>query len=97
MSEDEVCYGVLGCFSTGGAFRNLLRRPFQPLPQPPSTVKTLFSLYTRQNKAQPYRIRAWSQKTILASPFNASRPTKFLVHGYLGNKLSPWVKVSIHG
>ncbi|ESO98917.1 hypothetical protein LOTGIDRAFT_113919 [Lottia gigantea] len=88
--REQHCYGDLGCFQTWSELKTL--------PQDPAHVQTSFNLYTRQSKS-PVVIAAnashssWS-KSISHSHFSASKPTKFLIHGFMNSKNSGWMPVT---
>jgi hypothetical protein len=77
----EICYGEYGCFTTAKPFGGTLQRPFSLLPAEPSVVGTLFFVYTRATR----KTRTQISRSTTLGPWNATRPTKFLVHGFLDN------------
>ncbi|XP_064479571.1 pancreatic lipase-related protein 2-like isoform X2 [Ornithodoros turicata] len=81
------CYDELGCFSTGGVFYDPVHRPVNSLPQDRSKVNTAFMLFARENGAG--HVLRWSSSLddVRSSPFDASRATKIIVHGFLDNIL----------
>ncbi|PVD23638.1 hypothetical protein C0Q70_16911 [Pomacea canaliculata] len=85
-----VCYGDLGCFSNDAPFFSL-ERPISFLPQSPDVINPTFTLYTRQSPAQGYRLRSGDTTGLARSTFNASRPSKFIVHGFLESFLATWM------
>ncbi|KAG0422257.1 hypothetical protein HPB47_001917, partial [Ixodes persulcatus] len=77
------CYDELGCLETGGAFFDEIRRPFVLTPHDRDMIKVRYLLYTRDRPEATMLCWNSSLETVRDSPFNASRPTKFIVHGYL--------------
>lgn len=91
----SVCYGELGCFSNDAPFFSL-QRPISLLPQSPDTINPKFTLYTRQSPTQGRQLKAGDKVGLLASTFSATRPSKFIVHGWLDNGiLGTWMVVRI--
>ncbi|XP_025110726.1 pancreatic triacylglycerol lipase-like [Pomacea canaliculata] len=88
--RSTVCYGDLGCFSNDAPFFSL-ERPISFLPQSPDVINPTFTLYTRQSPAQGYRLRSGDTTGLARSTFNASRPSKFIVHGFLESFLATWM------
>jgi len=77
----EVCYDVYGCFSSSSPWTSL-QRPLVALPKPPYEVGTRFILYTRQNLHEEYELLVDKEPVLIFSPFDAKRPTVFLIHGF---------------
>ncbi|KAJ8310065.1 hypothetical protein KUTeg_011930 [Tegillarca granosa] len=80
------CYGSLGCFT----FDSHL-----PLPQDPSVIRARTDLYNRQHihtaaasiSAEHFdsEIRTFGQR------FDASKPTKFVIHGFMDRPTTAWI------
>ena len=78
----QVTYPGIGTFTVAD-FWDPINRPVVMLPQCPETINTLFALYTRTNpnNGQPLR---WNDTTsITASNFDGTKPTKFIVPGFI--------------
>jgi len=75
--EEVVCYGDLGCFRDEGPFNYL-----DMLPSPPEEIRTVFYLYTNSNKELPQILEYNNITTVAESHFNASSPTKIIIHGF---------------
>jgi len=75
--EEVVCYGDLGCFRDEGPFNYL-----DMLPSPPEEIRTVFYLYTKNNKEIPQVLEYNNITTVAESHFNASSPTKIIIHGF---------------
>lgn len=88
------CYGELGCFSIDGPFYHKLYRPLNFFPEGRHVVNTEFLLFTRQNPTQEdYLTWNSSLEHINLTHFNASRPTKFITHGWLDTVFfGAWLK-----
>ncbi|PAA74650.1 hypothetical protein BOX15_Mlig007525g3 [Macrostomum lignano] len=87
----EVCYDGLGCFSTGGNFYDLVRRPLQLLPQSPERIGPTYALYTRRSIISGQSLVYGDKSSVEKSNFDASRPTKIIIHGFLENGSEDWV------
>jgi hypothetical protein len=61
-------------------FSKALANPIEPTFDAYRDVRLLLS--TRQNLGNPYRLLFRNQANLDASPFNANRPTRLLVHGW---------------
>lgn len=72
---------MVGCFEI-----RHIRTPLQELPEDPKTLNTTFYLFTRSlGVSNPEVIRYGDGGSSLTkSKFNFSRPTKIVIHGYLG-------------
>ncbi|WAR24199.1 LIPP-like protein [Mya arenaria] len=90
--RSSICYGDIGCFSTGGAFTSLYR-PLSITPQSPQSVNPRFLLFTRQNPATgSHQFLAYTNTAgIQESNFKGSRPTKVVSHGFLENGFADWL------
>jgi len=75
--EERVCYGDLGCFRDEGPFNYL-----DMLPSPPEEIGTMFYLYTMKNKELPQILEYNNITSVTTSHFNASSPTKVIIHGF---------------
>ncbi|CAM4741836.1 unnamed protein product [Rotaria magnacalcarata] len=82
----DVCYGEYGCFTTAKPFGGTLQRPFALLPDPAGVIGTKFYLYTRDTRKTRTEI---SRYTSLGA-WSASRPTKFLIHGFVDAGNTQW-------
>ncbi|CAF3344505.1 unnamed protein product [Rotaria sp. Silwood1] len=86
IRASETCYGEYGCFTTGAPFGGTLQRPFGVLPDRPAAIGTTFYLYTRATRKTRTEI---SRYTTLG-PWDATKPTKFFIHGFLDTANKPW-------
>ena len=75
---DSVTYGDLGTFyySTGAPDCHRV------MPESPEAIVIRFWLYTTSNPDTPQEISRTSATSITNSSFDASRDTKFIIHGY---------------
>ncbi|GFX15323.1 pancreatic lipase-related protein 2 [Trichonephila clavipes] len=91
-----VCYGKLGCFSSGPPFQHPFFRPISVPPLPPELQKTLYFLYTRPNNDVAFVFSALQLELALVSNFNPSKPTRILIHGVTdGVLLSTWMRKNL--
>ncbi|XP_034240820.1 uncharacterized protein LOC117645041 [Thrips palmi] len=90
-ADASVCYPEVGCFQDSGPFGYL-----DMLPSPPEEVDTHFLLYSRRNRGDiplldvPFSnlSTVWADAT---RRFNASSPTKVIVHGFGSSCSHVWV------
>lgn len=96
-AEYNICYPELGCFGSSGTFSYL-----DTLPSPPEEISTTFLLYPGRRTTRSITLGDsplvevpfnnitdaydWAKKH-----FNASRPTKVLVHGFGSSCHYVWV------
>lgn len=85
--EAMVCYNELGCFRDEGPFSYL-----DLLPAPPEEINTRFFLYTARNRDTPHPLVYNNASTIMTSPYNASLPTKVMIHGFGSSCQRIWAK-----
>ncbi|XP_076346356.1 pancreatic triacylglycerol lipase-like [Tachypleus tridentatus] len=91
--EKIKCIDELGCFGTGGVFFHPLFRPVSVLPDDREVINVQFNLYTRERSKDERVLKSSDKNSVLKSEFSANRPTKFIVHGYIDNKLfGVWMK-----
>uniref|UniRef100_A0A8C3U6B4 Triacylglycerol lipase n=1 Tax=Catharus ustulatus TaxID=91951 RepID=A0A8C3U6B4_CATUS len=88
---DEVCYDRLGCFTDDLPWSGTTERPIYKLPWKPERIDTRFLLYTRENTDDFQDVSAVDKSTIEVSNFNASRKTKFIVHGFIDSGEENWL------
>ncbi|PKU34239.1 inactive pancreatic lipase-related protein 1-like [Limosa lapponica baueri] len=88
---EEVCYDRLGCFSDDIPWSGTTERPIHKLPWDPKKIDVHFLLYTRENPDNFQEISAVDTSTIEYSNFNASRLTRFIVHGFIDNGEENWL------
>ncbi|CAF3256548.1 unnamed protein product [Rotaria socialis] len=86
MRASENCYGEYGCFTTAAPFGGTLQRPFFMLPDRPGVIGTTFFLYTRETRKTRTEIGRY---TTLGT-WNATKPTKIFIHGFLDGSNRPW-------
>ena len=87
----EVCYDGLGCFSTAPPFSAFGRIAL--LPDSPEKINTKFFLYTRKNGDNPQKLKHDDVEGLKSSNFDASKPTKFVIHGWIdGDAIAPWLR-----
>ncbi|XP_010176924.1 PREDICTED: pancreatic triacylglycerol lipase-like [Mesitornis unicolor] len=87
----EVCYERLGCFSDDIPWSGTVERPIHKLPWNPEKIDIHFILYTRENPTVFQEVSAVDVSTIKNSNFNASRITRFIVHGFIDNGEENWL------
>ncbi|MCI3325438.1 hypothetical protein MQA28_25810, partial [Escherichia coli] len=86
------CYEGLGCFSNDAPFFSL-QRPISFVPQSPETINPKFNLYTRRSPTTAHRLYANNLPVLSDSTFDASKPTKFVVHGFIDNGIiADWMR-----
>ena len=50
-----------------------------------------FQLFTKDKSDEAYMMKLGDSKNLIASSFNASRPTKIIIHGWTDSSQTPWV------
>ena len=83
--EEIVCYGDLGCFHDDGPFNYL-----DMLPASPEAIGTQLFLFTRKNPKKPQNLIYNNMTTVKESNFNASAPTKIIIHGFGSSCFRVW-------
>lgn len=85
----QACFRVLGCFSMKEPWKSLLR----PLPAPmtPEEVGTRIFFYSKANPDKRYEILLRPDIKLNGAPFDRSKPTVFITHGFAANGNSSWM------
>ncbi|XP_045160658.2 inactive pancreatic lipase-related protein 1-like [Mercenaria mercenaria] len=78
----KVCYDGVGCFHGSHPFDNSLGE----LPDSPDEVQVRTYLWTQQNPVEAQEINYQDIESIEDSNFDATRPTKVLIHGFMSSK-----------
>lgn len=84
------CYGKYGCFSVGEPFLSI-HRPLNLFPLPPEALGAQFLLRTRRNNEYYQRLKSGDSDTFSDSKFDGTRPTMFIIHGYLEHAYQKWI------
>ena len=85
--EEVVCYKAVGCFRDEGPFDYL-----DLLPADPDEINTRFFLYTQYNRDISHQMAYDNATSILSSSFNASQPSKVMIHGFGSSCHRVWAK-----
>lgn len=81
------CYEDLGCFHNQYPFNNT----DGALPFPPNLIRPSFLLFSERSiPSTPYRLVRNDRHNLLVSGFEASLPTRFIIHGFTQNGNVPW-------
>ncbi|KAL3256671.1 hypothetical protein MRX96_017127 [Rhipicephalus microplus] len=88
------CYGKYGCFSVGEPFLSI-QRPLNLFPLPPESLNVQFFLRTRRNNEYYQRLKSGDADSFADSKFDSTRPTMFIIHGYLEHAYLKWILVSL--
>ncbi|KAH3782722.1 hypothetical protein DPMN_160641 [Dreissena polymorpha] len=83
--SNKVCYKNVGCFENSNPFDNTLGQ----LPDSPDNIKVKVYLWTRENPEIASQLFYDNTQSIADSNFDASRPTKILIHGFMSSKDEP--------
>ena len=86
------CYGNLGCLQITDEWYGITR-PVNVLPVERHIINTRFLLTTRESLQQPRFLNLSQPLTILSSPFEGTRPTKIIIHGFIDTGFVPWISV----
>ncbi|KAM7286457.1 pancreatic triacylglycerol lipase [Ixodes scapularis] len=84
------CYGKYGCFSVGEPFLSI-HRPLNLYPLPPEALGVQFLLRTRRNNEFYQRLKSGDADSFADSKFDSTRPTMFIIHGYLEHGYQKWI------
>ncbi|XP_030060617.1 pancreatic triacylglycerol lipase-like isoform X1 [Microcaecilia unicolor] len=87
----EVCYERLGCFTDDIPWAGTIERPIANLPWSPEKINTRFLLFTKHNTDNFQEITAINPSTILSSNFQASKKTRFIIHGFIDKGEENWL------
>lgn len=84
-----VCYPVVGCFDNNPPYDNAALE----VPQSPEIIDTHYVLFTQEAPNNP-EVLSYSvdDQVIKESSFNASRWLRIIVHGFINNRDSSWIK-----
>lgn len=81
-ADPSVTYPGIGTFHRNDFF-DPIHRPINFLPQSPEQISPNFLLFTRKNTADAQSLHYGQVDSVRKSFFNASLPTKIIVHGFL--------------
>lgn len=88
----EYCFGVIGCIVVDDTWYNELYRRVNLQPDSREKINTRFILHTREFPSHDTMLYAEDVHSIIYSRFNASRPTKFICHGFVDDGNVRWIK-----
>ncbi|KAL3868839.1 hypothetical protein ACJMK2_041596 [Sinanodonta woodiana] len=83
--DDSVCYQDIGCFTNRAPFDNT----FGFLPEPTAEVEPRIFLHTRKHRLYGEEVRPLNDPHMKGLNFDQSRPTKFVIHGFMSSRNSP--------
>ena len=83
----KICFAKYGCFS----INKDIKVNYAALPSHPSVIQTKFFLHTRKNPKNADELNLKNISSIMASNFDPSRRTIFIVHGFAHHSQKPWV------
>jgi len=86
------CYGNLGCLQITDEWYGITR-PVNVLPVERYIINTRFLLTTRESLQQPRFLNLSQPLTVSSSPFDGTRPTKIIIHGFIDTGFVPWISV----
>ncbi|CAF0740905.1 unnamed protein product [Adineta steineri] len=88
-ANTSICYPVVGCFDNNAPFTNAA---FE-IPQSPEFIDTQFLLFTQETPTNPeFLFYNGNDKSIVESNLNSSRWLRIIVHGFINNRDSIWIK-----
>lgn len=90
--RDERCYDEAGCLSLEEIIPNPIYRIGASYPEDRGAVNTTFYVHTRANRYDSIHL-SWSstEEDIGRMRWDASKPTKFIVHGYGSSADAKWI------
>ncbi|KAF2361826.1 Lipase/vitellogenin [Trinorchestia longiramus] len=94
--EERHCFGKIGCFETTIDFYDPIIRPINLPPDTREAINTHYTLYTRtQPEGVPLTRR--TLRRIIDTSYDPFKPTKFIIHGFLDDQNSTWIKEMVRG
>lgn len=87
---DTICYDGLGCFTNDYPWGGTDERPVSYLPETPEQINTRFYLDTRREKDT--EIYSDQMTKLSRSTFDPKKMTRFIVHGFVQNGDTAWMK-----
>lgn len=97
FQEEVHCFGLLGCIYTTIDFYDPIFRPLNLPPDTRESVNTHYTLYTRRQQAGVHLSPATVTTRITETTYNPENPTKFIIHGFLDDQNSTWIKDMTRG
>ncbi|XP_046463356.1 pancreatic lipase-related protein 2-like isoform X1 [Daphnia pulex] len=92
MEPITYCYGEIGCIVIDDSWYDPVHRPINQEPLPREKINTRFILHTRQRPTQDTMLYANDLDSIRYSTFDPTKPTQFLVHGFIDDGTVRWMK-----
>ncbi|CAF0926951.1 unnamed protein product [Adineta ricciae] len=85
----SVCYPVIGCFDNNDPYNNAALE----IPQAPELIDTHFLLFTQEAPTDPeFLSYDGNDQSIAGSKLNPSRWLRIIVHGFVNNRNSIWIR-----
>ena len=82
----------LGCYVDTIDFYDPIFRPLNLPPDSRKSINTHFTLYSRLHQ-KGIHLSPKKPERLLATYLNPKSPTKFIIHGFLDDQNSTWIKV----
>jgi len=88
------CDVVLGCLDITEDWYEIDTRPLNFVPHKRDSINTRFLIHTRESRNTDHdvEVKAHQASTLEGTGFNASKPTKFITHGFIDTGKLGWLK-----
>ncbi|CAL4117705.1 unnamed protein product, partial [Meganyctiphanes norvegica] len=88
------CDDTLGCLDINDDWSSFFKRPVNFVPSSRKKIGTEFYIHTRKNRnyVTNHEVVAYQASTFNGTGFDASKPTKFIIHGFIDNGNVKWLK-----
>lgn len=87
--QKEICFDILGCFSLEKPWKYALR-PI-PAPKSPEEIPVRLLFFSRPNIYDEYVITTYPEVDLGGAPFDPSKRTAIITHGFTNNGSSEWM------
>ncbi|CAF4399896.1 unnamed protein product, partial [Rotaria magnacalcarata] len=89
LFRKSICYPVVGCYDNKEPYNNAALE----IPQSPEHIDTHFLLFTQETPTTPeFLFYDGNDQSIRESSVNSSRWLRIIVHGFVNNRSSIWIK-----
>jgi len=88
------CDAVLGCLDITDDWSAPTHRPINFVPHSRDSINTRFLIHTRESRniGIDHEVKAHQASTLDGTGFDGSKPTKFIVHGFIDTGNLKWLK-----
>lgn len=88
------CDATLGCLNITDDWYSTLKRPYNLVPSSRESIGTQFLIHTKKKRNVDFNheVLANDPSTLDGTGFDAQKPTKFIIHGFVDNGYLKWIK-----